>query len=212
MAKKYVDNGLISSMEKVIECVEGSTQFINNTNIKKDKNTFLWVGRLDKNKDPLTVLKGFSEFIKTEPKAILTMFYENEELLEEVNYFIEENNLGNQVVLKGKLPHKKLEEWYQKSTYFILGSHKEGGPISLIEAMACGCIPIITNIPAFKTMTNNGDCGFLFEPGNNEQLTQILLGLKETNLDKVRHRVFSKFKQDMSHRAIALKIKKTFNK
>jgi len=106
------------------------------------------------------------------------MFYENVELLEEVKGFIATNNQENKVVLKGKLPHKEFEKWFQKSTYFILGSHKEGDPISLIEAMACGCIPITTNIPAFRSMTNNGECGFLFEPGNSKQLFKILVDLK----------------------------------
>jgi glycosyltransferase involved in cell wall biosynthesis len=107
----------------------------------------------------------------------------------------------------GSFPHDKLEKWFQKSTFFILGSHKEGGSISLIEAMACGCIPIVTNIPAFITMTNKAECGFLFDPGNSDQLTQILYELKDLNLDEMKEKVLLRFEKEMSHQSIVLKIK-----
>ena len=63
MTVKYIEEGLISSEKKITECVEGSTQFNFNPTIKKDPNLFLWVGRLDENKDPLTILRAFKEYV-----------------------------------------------------------------------------------------------------------------------------------------------------
>ncbi len=206
MGLKYVKEGLISSENKIVENVEGSTQFTYNPSVKKDPNSFLWVGRLDKNKDPITVLTGFKEYFLHNSKATLTMFYEDETLLKEIKEFIDINKLTKQVRLKGSLTHKKLEKWYQKSQFFILGSHKEGGPISLIEAMACGCIPIVTNIPAFKAMTNNGECGFLFEPENSKELASILENLPNIDINLYQNRVINFFNTNLSHLAISKKI------
>ena len=58
----------------------------------------------------------------------------------------------------------ELEKIYNQHQFFILGSHYEGSGYALLEAMACGCIPIVTNIPSYKFMTNNGDCALLFSP------------------------------------------------
>jgi glycosyltransferase involved in cell wall biosynthesis len=210
MAKNYLNENLISSKNKITECVEGATNFSFNPAIKKDINKFLWVGRLDANKDPLTVLKGFNLFAKNNPEAQLIMFYENEDLLAQIIVFIKENNLNHQVYLKGNLPHHELEKWYQESTYFLLGSHKEGGPIALVEAMACGCIPIVTNIPAFRAMINDGKYGYLFTPGNATELHQILTSLEEKTIEKLREQVVHFYKKELSHQAIANKLTQEF--
>ena len=61
MANPWINNGFITSNKEIKSCVEGSTRFTYNEKIKKEKNSFLWVGRLDENKDPLTILKAFKE-------------------------------------------------------------------------------------------------------------------------------------------------------
>lgn len=207
LAKIWLKNGLISSNSKVVECTEGSTYFQYNATIKKEKNSFLWVGRLDKRKDPLTILSAFSTFIKNEPKARLTMFFEDTSLLSEVELFVLRNFRNNEVRLKGSCAHSKLEIWYQQSEFFILGSHREGGPFSLIEAMACGCIPIVTRIPAFLSMIDHGECGFLFEAGNSKDLERVLANLQKEDLASIRKRVLIQFKNNLSNEAIAFKIK-----
>ncbi|MGV6829055.1 MAG: glycosyltransferase family 4 protein [Flavobacteriales bacterium] len=212
MAQGYLENNLISSSEKIIACVEGSTNFSYNPEVKKDPNKFIWVGRLDTNKDPLTVLNAFKKYVAKNQKAYLNMFYQNEQLLSEIRDFISKNNLKNNVFLKGSVAHHELEKWYQGSSYFLLGSLKEGGPISLIEAMACGCIPIVTNIPAFKAMTNRAACGYLFTPNNHRELYKILNRLKETDVTQKRAQVLSFFNQSLSHQAIAQTLTQGFLK
>jgi glycosyltransferase involved in cell wall biosynthesis len=207
LAEPWLKRGLISSEKKIVECVEGSTSFQFNETIKKEDNSFLWVGRLDKNKDPLSVLNAFSKYIKIETTATLTMFYEETELLPEVKKFIQTNSLEKNVILKGAVKNEDLEFWYQKSEFFILGSHKEGGPFSLIEAMACGCIPVVTNIAAHIAMTNNGKCGCLFEPSNPISLLNVLKTINAKEKQEKRMRVLRYFKDNLSHQAIVRKIK-----
>lgn len=206
MAKPWIDKRIISSQKKIIECVEGSTQFTYNPTMHKIENSFLWVGRLDKNKDPLTILKAFSEFVETNSEAMLSMFYEDTTLLKEVVQFIEEKKIQRNIQLNGAVLNEELEIWFQRSKYFILGSYKEGGPLSFIEAMACGCVPIVTNIPAFKMMTDDGDCGFLFQPGNSKQLFEIFNKLNDSDIEKIRKKVLIKFDKDLSHLAIRQRI------
>ncbi len=205
LAKPWLKTGLISSEDKIVECVEGSTQFKFNPEIQKEKNSFLWVGRLDKNKDPITVLKAFKEFLK-HTNATLTMFYKETELLQEVKNFIQINSLEKNIILKGAVKNEDLELWYQKSEFFILSSYKEGGPFSLIEAMACGCIPIVSNIPAHQTMTNLGECGYLFEVANHSNLLNVLKSMMVKDKQEKRIQVLSHFEINLSHHAIAKKI------
>ena len=44
----------------------------------------------------------------------------------------------------GYLQQKSLDSFYANANIYLLPSHKEGVPVSLIEAMKSGCIPIVT--------------------------------------------------------------------
>lgn len=51
----------------------------------------------------------------------------------------------------------------------------------LIESMALGCILITTNDSGNKELIKNGRNGFLYEPGNLEQLRDILINFEKMN-------------------------------
>lgn len=202
LADAWISSGLISSGDKIIEGVEGSTQFtaIDPT---AEPLTFLWVGRLDANKDPLTILHAFAKLITSQPQARLSMFYREDPLLEEVKTCIQELQLSDHVSLKGQLPYEQLEAQYRSHRYFLLGSHKEGGPYSLIESMACGCVPIVTNIEVFQAMTDGGRLGAMFTPGSVDELGAILQELDVQDYKGQRAAVLEYFQAKLSHQAIA---------
>lgn len=204
---------IIKKTQSVFEVMEGSTQFLdkNKSSFKKnlhltDKLVFLWVGRLDKNKDPLCILSAMQRFMETNHDAVLRLIYNSNELEKEVKEFVVKFNLHERVQLLGNMEHDLLEEQYNAADYFILGSHYEGSGYALCEAMACGCVPIVTKIPSFLKMLNNGECGYLFEPGNAGELLNILLKLNETDFQRLSELVKNKFQADLSFQAIAQKI------
>jgi glycosyltransferase involved in cell wall biosynthesis len=169
-AKPWYENKILTK-NKIFSVMEGSTYFTFSGNEKRKSNTFLWVGRLDTNKDPLTILKAFERFLTIQDDAILTMIFHENHLLEEVRDLVfNSEKLENSVIIRGYVEHHLLEEIYNQNEFFILGSHYEGSGYALVEAMACGCIPIITNIAPFRYMTNEGACAFLFAPSNEEEL------------------------------------------
>jgi len=136
---------------------------------------FLWVGRLDKNKDPLAVISGFEILLKNYDGAALYMIYNDAKLLNEVQARIgDSETLKNKIHLLGEIPHPEIENYYNSADYFVLGSHYEGSGYALSEALRCGCVPIITNIPSFYMMTNNGQLGALWQPGNVTSFTEAV--------------------------------------
>ena len=54
------------------------------------------------------------------------------------------------VYFLGKLSQGKLAEEYNKSDVFVLPSFSEGLPLTIIEAMACGCKVIVTDLPGIR--------------------------------------------------------------
>ncbi|MDD5453876.1 MAG: glycosyltransferase family 4 protein [Candidatus Ratteibacteria bacterium] len=63
----------------------------------------------------------------------------------------------------GIMKNEDLVQEYQKADQFILPSIYEGNPKALMEAMACGCMVIGTNVRGIKELIDDGKTGFLCE-------------------------------------------------
>ncbi len=164
---------------------------------------FLWVGNLNTNKDPFTVLRAFKKLLQNYPGARLYMIYRFADLEQEVKQWITNESLKVQVVLLGRQDRNKLQHYYNSVDYFISASYKEGSGYAAIEAMSCGVVPILTHIPSFISLTKAGDVGTLFEPGNSEMLYQKICSLLDKPLTQERGRVLNHFNQYFSFEAIA---------
>jgi glycosyltransferase involved in cell wall biosynthesis len=81
------------------------------------------------------------------------------------NYRLEEN-----VRLLGRVSFPILLDTLKKSQIFISMSHSDGAPVSLFEAMACGCFPIVSDTPANKAWIQDGINGFLVPLGDHKKL------------------------------------------
>ena len=209
-ATSWIDNQIFSK-EKVFTCMEGSTNFSFNENITKKQNSYLWVGRLDSNKDPLTILEAFKIFLKTNPKATLTMIYNDTTLLDAVKSKINQSKmLKSNVTLVGEVLKENIKAYYDTHQFFVLGSHYEGSGYALLESMACGCIPIVTRIPSFEFMTDNGNCGLLFEVENIDDLVKRLNESVKISIELYRMKVLDYFELKLSYKAIAKDIYTAF--
>ena len=62
----------------------------------------------------------------------------------------------------------------QAADLFVLGSHQEGSGYSVIEALACGLPPIVTDIPSFRSLTGEGAVGALWPCGDSRALCEAL--------------------------------------
>jgi glycosyltransferase involved in cell wall biosynthesis len=209
-ANPFIAAGIISSEHQVSEIMECSTGFTpqNTTecraqlNVAASKVVFIWVGNLNANKDPMCALEAIKKLRDSGHDFEFYLFYGTSELLGNVSNFITHNKLENYVFLKGRIANQSLESWYSAADFFISCSHSEGSGVAMAEAMACGCVPIVTSIPSFVTMTANGEAGLLFEPGNSENLFHQLTAAMDINIAEHRVKSHKIFKERLSFEAI----------
>lgn len=178
-AKAWKDIGQVPLRVPVAAIMEGSTRFaVEDRAIARAQTgmrgspVFLWVGRLNANKDPMTVLSGFAQLRKKWPEAQLHMIFHDDELRPLMEHFIDRAGLDRVVSLLGSRPYSTLTSYYNSADYFVLGSHYEGSGYSVCEALACGAVPIVTDIPTFRMMTDGGRIGGLWQPGNADSFGQ----------------------------------------
>jgi glycosyltransferase involved in cell wall biosynthesis len=60
---------------------------------------------------------------------------------------------------------------------FVLTSHMEANPISILEAMSVGLPVVATNVGSIHEAVREGETGFLVPPGDADQLTEHVLSL-----------------------------------
>ena len=213
MGMEWVEKGNMASADKLHEVMEVSSVFSPMDKAEAKTKTgvtgdlvFLWVGRLDANKDPLTVVRAFLKFAETKQTARLYMIYHTDELLAEIRAVLDDSANRDSITLIGKVPHEELQDWYNSADIILSGSHYEGSGTAVCEAMSCGCMPVVTDILSFRMITDNGRCGLLYEPGNE---TSLLLALKltcEIDLRKKQELSLQYFRETLSFEAIAGKI------
>jgi glycosyltransferase involved in cell wall biosynthesis len=215
IALPFISRNIITDPARVHEVMESSCSFSPGsmaaarqaTGVKAEK-IFLWVGRLTPGKDPMTVLKGFAKYCRVKQDACLYMAYGAEDLLEEVREFVAESGLDKFVRLLGRVPYADLENWYRSADVFLSGSHHESGGYALCEAMSCGCIPVVTRIPAYVKLTADGKAGFLFNKGDSDDVARLLLAVSGMDTAPLREKILDQFRSELSFDAIAGKLDK----
>ncbi|HEY0954395.1 MAG TPA: glycosyltransferase family 4 protein [Roseateles sp.] len=116
----------------------------------------LWVAHLNANKDPLTVLDGLALALPRLPGLQLWMCFRDAPLLAAVQARIARGPLAGRVHLLGPQPAARVEQLMSAADLFVQGSHEEGSGYSLIEALACGLTPVVSDIPSFRALA--GGC------------------------------------------------------
>jgi glycosyltransferase involved in cell wall biosynthesis len=208
---QWVQKGNLHNAKKIRPLMEVSSTFyplvkqaaLTKTTIDSAP-VYLWVGRLNANKDPLTAVKAFLKFAVLHPQAKLYMIYQTNDLLVEIQVLLASHPAHNNVALVGQVQHHDLLYWFNSADYYLSASFYEGSGTALCEALSCGCIPIVTNIPSFKTIC--GNCGLLYEPGNEEMLLTALLQSVTVSPEKEKTKALQQFNANLSFDAIAKKM------
>ena len=211
LGRLWVDKGLIRSASKIREVIGASSPF---TPMDRKparlvtgvagKPVFIWVGRLDKNKDPVTVVNAFRHFLTNHYQSSLYMIFQTGELLEALKAIISKYpDTEKAIHLMGKVDYHDLHYWYNSADFIISGSHYEGSGIAVCEAMSCGCIPVVTDIPSFRMMTRQGECGMLYPPGDTDLLLAALTKSAEIDIETMKSKVLQQFNNKLSFAANA---------
>jgi glycosyltransferase involved in cell wall biosynthesis len=171
----------------------------------------LWVGHLDANKDPLTVLDAVSQAARTLPHLQLYCCYGTAPLLSAVQRRISRDpGLDGRVHLLGAVPHERIEQLMRAADVFVLGSHREGSGYALIEALACGLPPLVTDIASFRTLTGGGRIGALWPIGDAGRLSQHLVSAAAWPEILTREATRAHFERELSFDAVGRKLARAY--
>lgn len=208
-AEPWRQIGVIGPQQSVHAVMEASTTLapIDRSEARRGVSpgdpAMLWVGRLDDNKDPLTVLAAFEQVLVELPEATLTMVFSADVLSPLVQERVRKSPaLHRSVRLFGGILHVVMPRLYSGADMFVLGSHHEGSGYALLEASACGCVPVVTNIPSFRAITGNGTLGVSWTPGDVDGCRRAMVSVARSDLAAARAAVRDHFERELSWTAV----------
>lgn len=146
----------------------------------------IFMSRIDKDKNLELLLTALSVLKKKySPKVLIVG--DGPDLVRMQN-LVAELGLNKCVDFKGYI--SKIEDKidvYTKAKIFVSTSKTEGFPVSLLEAMCCGCVPLVSNVGDIADAIEQGVNGYLFEDIDNpEELTRYLLKLFKDKSQLIR--------------------------
>ena len=141
-----------------------------------DKKAILYVGSEESRKNLTILIKAFYK-LKKKNKDIRLIKVGNpmwnrgrEKLLK----LIGELNLQNDIIFTGYVPEGDLPRIYNAADLFVFPSLYEGGfGLPILEAMACGCPVITSNIPQLVE-TVGSDTGIMIDPYDVDGLARAM--------------------------------------
>ena len=213
-ARPFTDAGLVHPETRLYAVPESTSRFAPGdrhearrmTDLRGDP-AVLWVGHLNANKDPLTVLEGISAAARELPGLQLFCCFGAAPLLRDVQDRIATDpHLRHRVRLLGRAPHQRIELLMRAADLFVLGSHREGSGYSLIEALACGLPPVVTDIPSFRSLTGAGAVGMLWPCGDPRALCDAIRSIAARVDFEMRAAVRAHFDLELSSHSLGLKL------
>jgi alpha-1,3-mannosyltransferase len=135
------------------------------------KNIFLYLGRISKNKRIDNLIETIRLLKKHGYDYKLYIIGKDWDGMEkDLKKSVAKNGLENNVIFKGEVSEKEKIKHLSEAKFFLSASEYEGFGISLLEAMASGCVVIANDIDAFRNIVENNKNGFLInfsKPGES---------------------------------------------
>jgi len=110
--------------------------------------------------------------------------------------------LRERVRLAGIVVHERMPSFFSAADLFVVGSHHEGSGYSLMEAIACGAAPAVSDVPTFRLLTGGGSVGALWKSGDATDCARALVEVGRRDLDAERARLADHFARELSWDAV----------
>lgn len=171
----------------------------------------VWLGNLSPVKDPLAVLEALSRAADSLPDVHLWCFYREAPLLGEARSRIARDpSLAGRVHLMGRVPHDQVEIRLQAADFLVQGSRREGSGYAVIEALACGTTPLVTDIPSFRAITGGGAVGALSPVGDAGAMAEALTRWAARDRKTLRRRAREHFDEHLSFESLGFRLRAAY--
>lgn len=153
------------------EKILSSSTKISTSEIIPGENFILYAGRLmQKGKNILTLIKGLAQFLHNN-NDIKALICGDGPYRSKVIQEIQKHKIADKLILRSFIDDKHLWALMRKAKAFVFPSLIEGCPNAVLEAMACGCPLVVSDISEHKEFLDESMAWFV-DPNSPEAIAQ----------------------------------------
>ncbi len=168
----WVDEGVFGPPESAQEILKANIQ--KKFGIPSEDRWILFVGRFQKQKDPLLLVRAFGSLVSQgNARARLVLVGEGN-MKSKMVAVAEELGIIGQLHFLGFLPQPELCKLYQASDALLLTSEFEGMPRAALEALGCGLPVVSTPSGDIQRVLTSGKTGELVFSRSAEEIGAAL--------------------------------------
>lgn len=170
----------------------------------------LFVGRLEEQKGVFDLVRAFAPLSRRHPDARLVLAGEGE--TGQVRALARELGILGQLVLPGWVDAHARAALLAGAAAFVLPSHNEQMPMSLLEAMAAGTPVIASDAGGIPEILCHGSCGFVIPVKDIEALTGALSRVLDDNIqaDTLSARGLERVKSEYLAEIVMLRLRRRY--
>ncbi|WP_408959713.1 glycosyltransferase [Natrinema sp. 74] len=181
-----------------VDCEEFSKQ----TPVEDRSVDVAFVGRFETVKGVDAIRRSIPLLVDSNPEIRIELIGDGN-LRDEVETFVDRRGFGENVTLTGWVDHDELPARLDDARTLLLPSRSEGVPKALLEAMACGTVPVATPVGGIPDIVTDGSNGFLLPDAEPESIERtVTAALEHDDLDELSDTARDDIERDYAYEPI----------
>jgi len=201
LASSPQDEELFAQVSPRVTLVENGIDYPAFAAVEKrvSGDSLVFIGRISKNKRVDRLLAMLARLREQRPGARLTVIGPDWEGLQvELERQAAGLGVSEAVTFTGVLPQAEMLEVLAGASAFVSASEYEAFGLSTVEAMATGTIPVVSGIPSFAGLIEDGVTGFLTDFSDPAAAGAAVAGVLELPAEE-RRRLGDAAREAASH-------------
>lgn len=194
--KEYLGKDVTKTIKTVYEGVGQNYKF--STKLNNSGKYYLVLADFSPRKNTTAIIKAYSLLPKdVRVRYILKIVCSNPQFANKLRSYVNKEDLKSKVEIIENVSNKRIILYYNEAIALVYTSLYEGFGLPILEAMACGCPVITSNLGAMREVA--GSSAILVDPGSPMAISRAM----------VKVAVNQKIRRELTSRGI--KVAKLFN-
>ncbi|MFS0865855.1 glycosyltransferase [Microbacterium sp. 179-B 1A2 NHS] len=171
-AAQFLERTIDVSGVVPISCGIRKSNYTPDLSVRPERRRVLFVGRLTTEKHVEVTLEAIAKLVPD--LDVVFDVVGGGDQRRNLEQTVQRLGLTGRVTFHGRVSEEELRAAYTRADVFAIASVAELQSIATMEAMASGLPIVAANAVALPHLVHEGENGYLFEPGNTEELADKL--------------------------------------